>query len=77
MRNDFSSGFKDSSPSADSGQKVNIPYEYPEQESTAVDKKQQLSEPEWIGEILPGVMADIKKRLNSPTCEQNKSAVFY
>lgn len=62
MHNDFSSGFRDSAPSADSGLKFRMPYEQSEQVSSVVDKKRRIGEPELIGEILPGVMADIKKR---------------
>ncbi len=63
MRNDLSSGFRDSSPSANSGLKVGIPYEHSEQESSVVDKKRRTSEPVRIGEILPAVMRDIEKRM--------------
>jgi len=63
MRNDLSSGFIDSSPSADSGLKISIPYEHYEQGSPVVDKKPRTSEPVRIGEVLPDVMADIKKRI--------------
>jgi hypothetical protein len=77
MCNDLSSGFKDSVPTADSGLKVRMSSEHPEQVSSIVDRKRQFSEPERIGEILPGLMADIEKRLNSQPCEQNKSAVSY
>ncbi|MFH1882846.1 MAG: hypothetical protein ABIL62_09075 [Planctomycetota bacterium] len=63
MRNDSSSGFRDSSPSANSGLKVSIPYEHDEQGSSIVDKKRRTSEPVRIGEILPAVMLDIEKRM--------------
>ena len=63
MRNDSSSGFRDSSPSANSGLKVRIPYEHSEQESSVVDKKQRTSEPVRISEVLPVVMRDIEKRM--------------
>ncbi len=63
MRNDSSSGFRDSSPSANSELKVRIPYEHSEQESSVVDKKRRTSEPVRIGEILPAVMRDIEKRM--------------
>lgn len=55
--------FRDSSPSANSGLKVRIPYEHFEQESSVVDKKGRTSEPVRIGEILPAVMLDIEKRM--------------
>jgi hypothetical protein len=63
MRNDLSSGFRDSCPSANSGLKVRIPYQHSEQKSSVVDKTRRISEPVRIGEILPDVMADIKKRI--------------
>ncbi len=63
MRNDSSSGFRDSSPSANSGLKVNIPYEHDEQGSSVVDKKRRTSEPVRISEVLPVVMQDIEKRM--------------
>ncbi len=63
MRNDLSSGFRDSSPSANSGLKVRIPYEHSEQENSVVDKKRRTSEPVRIGEILPDVMRDIEIRM--------------
>ena len=63
MRNDSSSGFRDSSPSANSGLKVRIPYEHSEQKSSVVDKKRRTSELVLIGEILPLVMRDIEKRM--------------
>ena len=63
MRNDSSSGFRDSSPSANSGLKVSIPYEHDEQGSSVVDKKPRTSEPVRIGEVLPVVMWDIEKRI--------------
>ena len=63
MRNDSSSGFRDSSPSAHSGFTVRIPDEHSEQRSSVVDKTRRISEPVQIGEILPDVMADIKKRI--------------
>jgi hypothetical protein len=63
MRNDSSSGFRDSSPSANSGLKVRIPYEHSEQGSSIVDKKRRTSEPVRIGEILPDVMRDIEIRM--------------
>ena len=62
MCKDLSSGFKQSALSADSEQKGNSPFEHPEQKSSMVDKKQQLTEPELISQILPSVMADIKSR---------------
>jgi len=43
--------------------------------SSIVEKKQLISEPERIGKILPGVMANIKKRINSQTTERNRFAV--
>ena len=63
MRNDSSSGFRDSSPSANSGLKVSIPYEHYEQGSSVVDKKRRTSEPVRIGQIFPFVMRDIEKRM--------------
>ncbi len=63
MRNDLSSGFKDSALSADSEQKVRMPSEHSEQVSSVVNKKLRTCEPERIGEILPDVMADIEKRI--------------
>lgn len=63
MRNDSSSGFRDSSPSADSGLKISIPHEHYEQRSPVVDKKLRTSEPVRIGEVLPVVMRDIQKRM--------------
>ena len=63
MRNDSSSGFRDSSPSANSGLKVRIPYEHSEQGSSIVDKKRRTSEPVRIGDVLPVVMWDIEKRM--------------
>jgi hypothetical protein len=63
MRNDLSSGFRDSSPSANSGLKVSIPYEHDEQGSSVVEKKRRTSEPVRIGEISPAVMRDIEKRM--------------
>jgi hypothetical protein len=63
MRNDLSSGFRDSSPSANSGLKVRIPYEHSEQGSSIVDKKRRTSEPVRIGDVLPVVMWDIEKRM--------------
>jgi len=63
MCNDLTSDFRDSSPSADSSLKVNIPYEYSEQRSSVVDKKLRTSEPMRIGEVLPAVMRDIEKRM--------------
>jgi hypothetical protein len=63
MRNDLSSGFRDSCPSTNSGLKVRIPYKHSEQRSSVVDKKRRTSEPVRIGEILPDVMADIKNRI--------------
>lgn len=62
MRNDFSSELIYSTPSIDSEQKVRIPYKKPEQGSPDIHKKRRLSEPQRIGEILPSVMNDIKKR---------------
>jgi len=62
MRNDLSRGFKESALSVDSEQKSNSPFEHHEQRIPMVNKKQQLTEPELIGQILPGVMADIKSR---------------
>jgi len=63
MPNDLSSGFKDSFPSANSGLKVNLPYEHYEQGRAVVDKKRRTSKPVRIGDILPDVMADIEKRM--------------
>ena len=63
MRNDLSSGFRDSSPSANSGLKVSIPYEHYEQGSLVVDKKRRTSEPVRVSEVLPVVMRDIEKRM--------------
>jgi hypothetical protein len=63
MRNDLSSGFIDSSPLANSGLKVRIPYGHSEQKSSVVDKKRRTSEPVLIGEVLPVVMRDIEKRM--------------
>ncbi len=63
MLNDFSSGFRDSAPSADSELKVSISYEHSEQRSLVVDKKLRASEPMRIGEVLPAVMRDIEKRM--------------
>jgi hypothetical protein len=63
MHNDLTSGFRDSSPSANSGLKVRIPYEHSEQGSSIVDKKRRTSEPVLIGEVLPVVMRDIEKRM--------------
>jgi hypothetical protein len=63
MRNELSSGFRDSSPSANSGLKVRIPYEHSEHKSSVVDKKRRTSEPMRISEVLPVVMRDIEKRM--------------
>jgi hypothetical protein len=63
MRNDLSSGFRDSSPSANSGLKVRIPYEHSEQGSSIVDKKRRTSEPVRIDEVLPAVMQYIEIRM--------------
>jgi hypothetical protein len=63
MRNDLSSGFRDSCPSAHSGLKVRIPDEHSEQRSSVVDKKRRISVPVRIGEIMPTMMADIKERM--------------
>ena len=67
MRNDLSSAFRDSSPSANSGLKVEIPYEHYEQGSSIVDKKRRTSEPVRISEVLPVVMQDIEKRMQEPS----------
>lgn len=67
MRNDLSSSFRDSSPSADSGLKISIPYEHYEQGSPVVDKKPRTSEPVRIGEVLPVVMQDIQMRMHWPS----------
>jgi len=67
MCNDLSSNFRYSTPSADSEQIDCILSEQHVQGSSAIKKKHRLSEPKRIGEILPGVMTDIKKRRMRPS----------
>ena len=68
MCNDFSNGFRDSAPSADSGLKVRISSECSEHVSSVVDRERRLSESERLDEILPGLMADIDKRKEIANC---------
>lgn len=68
MRNDLSSELIDSTPSIDSEQKVRIPYKKPEQGSPDIHKKLRLPKLQRIGEILPCVMANIKKRREIAIC---------